>query len=86
MPCACCWHAYPVTRPRDRREVTDDNQDTAICGAPLIRWSVLWLRAQGVREIVINLHHLGEQIEHELGDGSALCVTQRALHLADLAI
>lgn len=45
-----------------------------ICGAPLVRWSVLWLRAQGIREIVINLHHLGEQIEAELGDGSTLGV------------
>ncbi len=45
-----------------------------ICGAPLVRWSVLWLRAQGIREIVINLHHLGEQIEQELGDGSSLGV------------
>lgn len=43
-----------------------------VCGAPLVRWAALWLRAQGIREIVINLHHLGEQIEHELGDGSAL--------------
>jgi NDP-sugar pyrophosphorylase family protein len=46
-----------------------------ICGAPLCRWAVLWLRAQGVREIVINLHHLGEQIAAELGDGSALGVS-----------
>lgn len=45
-----------------------------ICGAPLVRWSVLWLRAQGIREIVINLHHLGEQIAAELGDGAALGV------------
>ncbi|NVB37454.1 NDP-sugar synthase [Pseudenhygromyxa sp. WMMC2535] len=43
-----------------------------ICGAPLVRWAVLWLRAQGVREIVINLHYLGEQIIEDLGDGSAL--------------
>ncbi|PRP90310.1 D-glycero-alpha-D-manno-heptose 1-phosphate guanylyltransferase [Enhygromyxa salina] len=43
-----------------------------ICGAPLVRWSALWLRAQGVREIVVNLHHLGEQIADELGDGSEL--------------
>jgi mannose-1-phosphate guanylyltransferase len=43
-----------------------------VCGAPLVRWSALWLRAQGVRELVINLHHLGEQIVEELGDGSAL--------------
>jgi NDP-sugar pyrophosphorylase family protein len=45
-----------------------------ICGAPLVRWAVLWLRAHGVREIVINLHHLGEQIAEELGDGSSLGV------------
>ena len=43
-----------------------------VCGAPLVRWAALWLRAQGVREIVVNLHHLGEQIEAELGDGAAL--------------
>jgi mannose-1-phosphate guanylyltransferase len=43
-----------------------------VCGAPLIRWAALWLRAQGIREIVINLHHRGEQIAAELGDGSAL--------------
>jgi mannose-1-phosphate guanylyltransferase len=46
-----------------------------VCGAPLVRWSVLWLRHHGIREIVINLHHLGEQIEAELGDGRALDVS-----------
>lgn len=43
-----------------------------VCGAPLIRWAALWLRSQGIREIVVNLHHRGEQIEAELGDGRAL--------------
>ena len=43
-----------------------------ICGTPLVRWAALWLRSQGVREIVVNLHHLGEQIAEELGDGGAL--------------
>jgi NDP-sugar pyrophosphorylase family protein len=51
-----------------------------ICGAPLVRWGVLWLRAQGVREIVINLHHLGEQIADELGDGSQLGVAIAYTH------
>lgn len=51
-----------------------------ICGAPLVRWGVLWLRAQGVREIVINLHHLGQQIADELGDGSALGVAIAYTH------
>lgn len=43
-----------------------------VCGAPLVRWVALWLRAQGVREVVVNLHHLGDQIEAELGDGAGL--------------
>lgn len=45
-----------------------------VCGAPLVRWAALWLRAQGVREIVVNLHHHGGQIEAELGDGRSLGV------------
>ena len=46
-----------------------------LCGTPLVRWVALWLRSQGIREIVINLHHLGEQIEAELGDGAELGVS-----------
>jgi MurNAc alpha-1-phosphate uridylyltransferase len=44
---------------------------------PLIVHQVQWLAAAGIRDIVINLHHLGEQIEQRLGDGSALGVTIR---------
>lgn len=43
-----------------------------VCGSPLVRWAVRWLVHHGIREIAINLHHLGEQIEAELGDGAAL--------------
>lgn len=43
-----------------------------VTGAPLVRWAVQWLVHHGVTDIVVNLHHLGEQIEAELGDGSAL--------------
>ncbi len=43
-----------------------------VCGAPLVRWAVRWLVHHGAREIAINLHHLGEQIEAELGDGDSL--------------
>lgn len=46
-----------------------------VCGAPLVRWVVLWLRHHGIRDIVVNLHHLGEQIEAELGDGRSLDVS-----------
>ena len=38
-------------------------------GRPLIEWQVQALQAAGVSEIVVNLHHLGEQIATHLGDG-----------------
>ncbi len=40
-------------------------------GKPLIAWQVEALRAAGVTDLVINLHHLGEQIQGYLGDGDA---------------
>lgn len=43
-------------------------------GRPLIEWQILRLRAAGIREFVINLAHLGDQIEARLGDGSRLDV------------
>jgi N-acetyl-alpha-D-muramate 1-phosphate uridylyltransferase len=39
-------------------------------GRPLIVWHVERLVASGVRDIVVNHAHLGEQIEQALGDGS----------------
>lgn len=44
-------------------------------GQPLIVWHLRKLRAAGFRELVINLSHLGEQIEQALGDGSAYGVS-----------
>ena len=38
-------------------------------GKPLIEWQVEALVNAGVENIVINLHHLGEQIAEHLGDG-----------------
>lgn len=40
-------------------------------GQPLIQWQVEALAAAGVTELVINLHHLGEQIRGHLGNGGA---------------
>jgi NDP-sugar pyrophosphorylase family protein len=40
-----------------------------VCGTPLVRWAVRWLVHHGVHDVAINLHHMGEQIEAELGDG-----------------
>src|SRR5688500_14109015 len=41
-------------------------------GRPMIEYSLLLLRHYGIRDIVINLHHHGEQIENRLADGSQL--------------
>ncbi|MDQ6734642.1 MAG: nucleotidyltransferase family protein [Nitrospirota bacterium] len=37
---------------------------------PLIVWNLLLLRRHGIRDVIVNLHHLGHLIEKELGDGS----------------
>jgi len=42
-----------------------------IAGDPLIVHQLRWLAAAGITEIVVNLHHLGEQISARLGDGQS---------------
>lgn len=46
-----------------------------IAGRPMIEYSLLLLKHHGIREIIINLHHLGEQIESHLGTGEKLGLT-----------
>ncbi|NOQ15069.1 MAG: NTP transferase domain-containing protein [Methyloprofundus sp.] len=41
-----------------------------VAGKPLIEYTIEALVAAGIADIVINLAHLGEQIQHYLGDGS----------------
>lgn len=41
-----------------------------VAGRPLIEYGLLLLKSQGIAEVVINLHHLGEKIRAALGDGS----------------
>ena len=48
-----------------------------VAGKPLIVWHLERLARAGVRDIVINLAHLGEQVEALLGDGDAWGVTIR---------
>jgi mannose-1-phosphate guanylyltransferase len=43
-----------------------------VAGRPMIEYSLLLLRRYGIRDIIINLHHLGDQIERYLGDGAQL--------------
>jgi mannose-1-phosphate guanylyltransferase len=40
-------------------------------GRPLIAWGLELLHAHGIAEVVINVHHLREQIMAELGDGAS---------------
>jgi len=39
-------------------------------GRPLIAWTLESLARSGVKEVVINVAHLAQQIEHALGDGA----------------
>ena len=45
-----------------------------VAGRPMIEYALLLLRHYGIRDIVINLHHFGQQIENYLGDGAKLGV------------
>lgn len=51
-----------------------------IAGEPLLVRQIRQLNRAGYNDIVINLHHLGEQITTTLGDGSALGVNIRYSH------
>jgi len=42
-----------------------------VAGRPMIAFSLQLLREAGIKEVVINLHHLGAQIRRRLADGSA---------------
>ncbi len=44
-------------------------------GKPRIAYSLALLRAAGIREVIINLHHRGDEIRAALGDGSAYRVS-----------
>lgn len=41
-----------------------------VAGRLLIEYGLLFLKAYGIEEVIINLHHLGEKIRATLGDGS----------------
>lgn len=54
------------------RELTDNTPKPLleVAGKPLIEHHIEALSACGIKEFVINLHYLGEQIQAYLGDGS----------------
>lgn len=41
-----------------------------IGGTPLICYTLTWLKYYGIREVAINLYHLGDKVKEWLGDGS----------------
>ncbi len=41
-----------------------------VAGTPMIVWNLLLLRRHDIRDVMINLHHLGAMIEQALGDGA----------------
>lgn len=58
-----------------RLRPTTDSRPKAlvpVAGRPMIEYALLLLRHYGIKDIIINLHHFGEQIESRLGDGTAL--------------
>src|SRR5919108_2695 len=41
-----------------------------VAGQPILVWNLLLLKRHGITDVVINLHHLGEQIVQAIGNGS----------------
>jgi len=41
-----------------------------VAGRPILEWNLLLLKRHGITEVIINLHHLGDQIVRALGDGA----------------
>lgn len=48
-----------------------------VAGRPVIEYALLLLRSAGIRDIIVNLHHLGDQVRDRLGDGSGYGVQIR---------
>jgi NDP-sugar pyrophosphorylase family protein len=55
----------PLTRARAKAAVPVD-------GDPLVRRTIRWLVSQGIRDLVLNLHHKPESIAAVVGDGTDL--------------
>jgi len=39
-----------------------------VCGVPLVRYSLAQMAEAGVKDVVVNLHHLGEKVREEIGE------------------
>lgn len=59
---------WPLTEDRTKAAIPFHNR-------PLIAYSVEYLAANGIRDIIVNLHHQPDSIRSALGDGSQFGVT-----------
>lgn len=68
------------------RPITDSTPKPLleVAGEPLIIHQIRWLKAAGIDDLVINLHHLGDQIEQALGAGDQFGVSIRYSREAEL--
>lgn len=68
------------------RPITDTMPKALVpmAGRPMIEYALLLLRHYGIRDIVINLHHFGAQIENHLGDGRRFEVKISYSHESEL--
>lgn len=62
------------TRMRPRTE-TVPKALLEVRGRPFVDHQLAWLAAHGVREVVLSIGHLGEQLEAHVGDGSRYGLT-----------
>lgn len=46
-----------------------------VCDIPILRYGIALLAGHGIRDIVINLYHRGQDIEDEIGNGADMGVT-----------
>ena len=44
----------------------------SIKGKPLLEWNLLKLKSAGIKDVLINLHYLGDEIINYFGDGKSL--------------
>jgi mannose-1-phosphate guanylyltransferase len=51
-----------------------------VCGMPILAYGIANLVAHGIRDIVINTHHLAGLVERELGDGRQLGARIQYIH------
>lgn len=45
-----------------------------VSGRPMIHYPLLWLKSQGIKNIFINTHHLGDMVQNQLGNGDSFGV------------